>query len=137
MNMKKPISFLLTAIVCLSLLVGCAKALPEGYDRNLLSESAKKIITDMGNANYAAVISELNSDMKTVMTEDYFKTNIAPIYTAAGEFKSFGNVTMAATQEESYGEYVSVVVACRYANLALTYTISYNKDMQVIGLYMK
>ena len=137
MNAKKIISLLLMAVICLSLLVGCAKALPEGFDRDLLSESAKKLITDMGGANYGAVISELGSELKTVLTEDYFKTNIAPIYTAAGEFKKFGNTTMSATQDESNGEYIVVVVACGYANGTLTYTISYNKDMQVIGLFMK
>jgi hypothetical protein len=75
--------------------------------------------------------------MNTAITDEVF----TQIYAAIGEggaFEEIESMTVIGSTDQSTGEeFATVITRAKYAAKTFTYTISFNKDMQVAGLYYK
>jgi len=66
------------------------------------------------------------------------KEGWASIFEKAGAFDSITKTTFSGTTDKTTGEeYAVVQMLVKHANASLVYTLSFDKDLALVGLYLK
>lgn len=133
---------LLCALLALSMalfLFGCgAQPLPEGFDEEKVTARAEEIVGYASDGDYDAIIACLRSDLADSVTADQLKESWAPTYEKIGAFQSIDKTGLYGTADKTTGEeYAVAVVVCTYENGSAIYTLSFDADLNLVGLYLK
>ncbi len=139
MRSGKKIWFLvLLLLVNVFALSACGKSkLSDEFDQSEVEELAASVV-DMVNKGDAEGIQELsNEQMKQAMAEDVLNQ----VFDAAkgfGEYKEILKTDLAGVKDKATDESIAVaVVKVKYADKEAIYTISFDTDMKLAGLYLK
>jgi len=140
--MKKQIKTILSAMLILALslsMIGCASnKLPEGFDKDEVGTSAEEIVGFATAGDYDSIILSLREDLKSGVTADQLKEGWASIYEKAGAFDSITKTVFSSTKDKTTSEeYAVVQVMAKHANANLVYTLSFDKNLALVGLYLK
>lgn len=137
-NGKTIVCALLALILCMGLL-GCAgKSLPEGFDADEVGSSAEEIVGLATAGDYDSIISALREDLKASVTADQLREGWAPIYEKAGAFNRISKIVLSSTTDQTTEEeYAVAQVQVKHENANLVYTLSFDKDLALVGLYLK
>lgn len=136
--MKKYLRVLIVILV-MSLLFGCSgNKLSDKFDEQEVLDKGKEVVDVINTRQYEDVIALLREDLRSQITADQLVTAWDDQIVAAGEFEKIRN-TAIESQEDSVTkeEYVTVVLEAIYAEDTLIYTLSFDEDLMMIGLYMK
>lgn len=135
--MKKLLSILLL-LSLLTALSACAPKIPNGYDESTLTSSAQSVVRLVNSGDYEAVISMLREDMQSEVTvEDLSLAYDEPI-AKAGAFVNFKVPDFSVTNDRTTGEtYCVVELKCEYENKTYNFNVTFNRSMEVVGLFMK
>ncbi len=136
--MKKYLRVLIVILV-MSLLFGCSgNKLSDKFDEQEVLDKGKEVVEVINTRQYEDVIALLREDLQSQITADQLVTAWDDQIVAAGEFEKIKN-TAIESQEDSVTkeEYVPVVLEAVYAEDTLIYTLSFDEDLMMIGLYMK
>ncbi|MDB8793858.1 DUF3887 domain-containing protein [Romboutsia sp. 1001216sp1] len=128
-KMKMLLLVFLTGVV----LGGCTTSkLSESYDEELLKEYAQGIVNMICNDEYSKVIDKMSENLKTQINAEQLKEAWQPMKDKLGKFKSIN-------KEELIGneDLATVVEVVEFDNGKAQFTITYNEDMKLEGLYMK
>ena len=140
--MNKLIKTVLSVVMVLALsmgMVACAGGkLPEGFDKDELGSSAEEIVGLATTGDYDSIVSALRDDLKSSITADQLKEGWAPIFEKAGAFDSITKTVFSSTKDKTTSEeYAVVQVMAKHENANLVYTLSFDKDIALVGLYLK
>ena len=137
--MKKIISVLFISLFATLLLGGCSSGkLSDAFDKETVEKSAKQVIEYMNNAEYDKVTTMFQEDLQEQLSAEVLKDAVDKTYSDAGEFKEYKNTAVLGQKVKTTKEDSAVaVVVAKYENQNVTFTISFNTDMELIGLYMK
>ena len=140
--MKKQMQAIVTVVLVLALslsLIGCAGApLPKGFDADEVGTAAEEIVGLATTGDYDSIINALRDDLKSSITADQLKEGWAPLFEKAGAFDSITKTVFSSTKDKTTGEeYAVVQVLAKHANANLIYTLSFDKDLALVGLYLK
>lgn len=122
------------------LLTGCASTkLSEDFDEATVKSAAEEIVTLLNNNDVETICNEkIDSELSEYFTTDTLQQAIDQYLSDAGAFKEYSKEAVIGTKAQNTKEDCAVaIVKAKYENKSITYTISFNKDMEVIGLYMK
>lgn len=92
---------------------------------------AEEVVNHLNNQEYSDIIPQLDSEMKELLTEDKLK-ELEPVIAEAGDFDS---ITKSSVEEVD--GYYQVILVAKYSNANLRYTVAYNDDDQITGLFIK
>ncbi len=129
---------LFTVVLMIAFATGCgAPKLSAKFDEEAVKQKAQDVIALL-NAQDSAGIRELSVQvLKDALTDDTF----AQIYAALGEggaFVEVTNLTAYGSTDKSTGvEYAVVQAQAKYEKRSFTYTISFDTDMNLAGIYYK
>ena len=123
-------------ILCLFVLVlgvvGCSNSvLSDDYDEATLKSSAQKVLEQLNAGEYQAITDSVSLDLQNDLSADVIKQAWIPLYEKLGTFDAISNYIISGKEE-----YVVVVLA-KYEKGTLQLTLSYNPQMELVGLYMK
>jgi hypothetical protein len=137
--MKKLLSSLLIFVMMLSLSSCASTKLPEGFDKDEVTEHAKEIVDLINAKDYESLNAEMRDDLKDALTIDKLKEAFDAPISEAGAFVEVKQVvTATGPKSQNNGEdFVYAVVVCKYEKVNHTYTLSFDRDMKLIGLYIK
>lgn len=140
--MKKQIKSIVAVamILVLSLGVfGCAAAkLPDGFDKEEVGTAAEEIVGLATEGDFDSIIASMRDDLKGSITSDQLKEGWGPIYQNAGSFVSITKTALAGIADKNTGEeYAMAQVLVKYDKANLVYTLSFDKDLKLVGLYLK
>jgi hypothetical protein len=140
--MKKQIQAIVTAALVLALslsLIGCAGApLPKGFDADEVGTTAEEIVGLATAGDFDSIIASLREDLKSSITVDQLKESWAPVYEKAGAFEKITKTTLSGAKDQTTSEeYAVAQVLVKHANASLVYTLSFDKDLALVGLYLK
>lgn len=140
--MNKMIKTALSVVMVLALSVGmiaCAGGkLPEGFDKDEVGSAAEEIVGLATTGDYDSIINALRDDLKSSITADQLKEGWASLFEKAGAFDSITKTVFSSTKDKTTGEeYAVVQVLAKHANANLIYTLSFDKDLALVGLYLK
>ena len=127
--MRKILSVLLGSLVAL-MLVGCGSNVDDATADKYI-EQAKSVVENLNNENYEDIQAQFDAKMKANLTTEQM-AELAPIIEASGQFQEFDKQSV----EEKDGYYTTILVA-KYSEEKRIYTISFNEQDEIVGLYIK
>ena len=127
--MKKRLNILIGSLMVL-LLIGCSNTVDEETSDKYIS-AAKEVVENLQNGNYEEVHAQFDTTMKTNLSIEQM-AELGPIIEESGEFQSFDKQSI----EEKDGFYVVVLVA-KYSDKNRVYTVSFNSEDEIAGLFIK
>lgn len=135
--MKKVLIFFLA--LCLMFgLSGCGASLPDSFEEESVLNAAKATVEKINALDYEGVTGELREDLKEAITSQQLEEAWGARLEELGEFEEIRDSALKGTKDQSTGEeYAVVVLACAYENGTAIYTLSYDQDLALVGLYMK
>ncbi|KGM92786.1 hypothetical protein ADU90_07195 [Clostridium botulinum] len=131
MKMKRVFKFLI-AMLCITVLGGCgAKKLSDNYSEDKLKVASEKVIDNLNKEKFDDVIGIMDKSIKSQITVDKLK-EVMESFKKLGKFDSISKMIF----QEKKG-IATVVSIAKYENGNIQFTLSYNKNMQLCGLYLK
>ncbi len=134
--MKKKILTLTIFICVVMALQGCSGGLPEGFDQEKITQEAKTVVETINSLSYEDVVKLIREDLREQVKAQDLQSAWGDKLSAAGEFIEYKNIAYASSQggTENYGV---VVINCVYENDSATFTLMFDKNYELVGLYMK
>lgn len=138
--MRKRILGILAAMAALVVgLAGCTGIkLPEGFDEEAVKGQATKVI-DYINTGDLEALSQLPmvEGMSGTLTPESMEAILAQYVGNRGAFVKYEAVTAVGTTGEDGTEYAVVVTVAAYENQKVTYTITFNRELEIAGFFLK
>jgi len=115
---------------------GSAK-LAEGFVEDDVRRAAENTITLINQADAEGIRKSANTQLKDALT-DKVMTQIFADIQSAGKFEIIEEMSVAGVKSQDRTEDFAVVIAkAKYESKSFIFTISFNKAMELIGLYYK
>lgn len=141
--MKKPnnpsVFFLaILAILSVVLLTSCSgNQLSSDFNEEDVKKAAENVIVLINNEDSSGLRELFNTQLNTALTDDVLKQIYGTIR-EGGQFEKIEDMSVIGTTDKSTNqEYAVVVAKAKYKNKTFTYTISFDKQMKLAGLYYK
>ena len=136
---RKRFVLLTAALALMILLTACASTkLDSAFDQQKLTQQAKQVAELLVSGDYDTVVSSFREDLQSQLTAEQFETALDAQLKAAGALSEYKSATVIGQTDKTTEEaYAVVVLVGKYESATLTFTISFNKNYDLIGLYMK
>lgn len=130
----------LTMIAGVSLmLTGCSSMkLSDDFDKDTVEKTAKQVIEYLNSGDYDKIFDMSGDVLKNGITEDELSQAVDKTFGDAGAFEEFKNVSIIGQKIKPSDEDAALaILVAKYENQKVTFTLSFDTDMKLIGLYMK
>ena len=127
--MKKLLTILVSSFI-LVMLAACGNQVDDATTKKYIGQ-AKAVAEDLTDGNYEDVHAQFDATMKASLSTEQM-AELEPIIKGSGSFEKFDKESI----EEKDGNYTVVLVA-KYSKENRVYTISFNDQDEVIGLFIK
>ena len=134
-SLYRVLTIVLLAVLSLGALGGCAAKLPEGFDEAEVRAAAENVIDLLNQRDANGLTALMTEEMKVVLTVDV-QAQIFALLDGAGAFQEISTLKMAGTTQSGV-TYAVVAAKVKYENSDVTYTISFDQNMKLAGLYLK
>ena len=129
----KKIFKILSMMVCIFMLVGCsAGKLSDKYNEEDLKVEAEKVIKNLNDKNYDTILEGSSDELKNALPDNKLKETWEGFSENIGDYDSILKMTFA--EKNGYGV---AIVNVKYKNKKVTFTLSFNSEMKLSGIYMK
>lgn len=130
--MKKFVK-ILSIMLCLFIFAGCsAGKLSDAYKEDDVKAAAEDVINKLNDKNYEGILEISGEELKKSLPDNKLQEYWEGFSKDIGEFDSISKETVA----EKNG-YAVDIVNVKYNNKNVTFTLSFNKDMRLAGIYIK
>lgn len=129
----------LILIISILFLVGCASNnVPEGFEEDDLKQKAESIVQLLNNNQLDEVYAMFRSDIQSMVTMEDLDKIITDKLDLIGEFKEISQIAITDTKDPSTSErYAVVIIVSEHKDGKSTYTVSFNKPLEIVGFYIK
>lgn len=144
-TLKKILTIVAVVVVFLALIaIGIYRALPKSvaiedstyFDKQTVTEAVERAIILLDDEDYAKLQEEAIQQMQSVLNQATIDQARAQVTSDWGERQSIG--TTYATEVIQNGEHYAIAqVTVSYENVNVVYTLTYDADMKLAGLYMR
>ena len=136
--MKRVILILWTMIFAVVLTACGAEKLSDNYKEEEVITKGKQVVEALNAQEYQTVTDMVREDVKEQLSAVVLEDALDKKIKDAGAFVEYKQMVTAGSQDKKSGEdYAIVVLTGKYENTNLTYTISMNENLELVGLYMK
>ena len=136
--MKKVLLSALALVLILSLAACSSSKLADGFKEDEVLAKAKNVVETINTLDYDAVVAFVRSDLQSQLTAEALESAWDAQLREAGAFKEFKSTSAYGQKSKSTDEdYAVCILVCSYENATRTFTISMDKDLAIVGLYMK
>jgi len=137
---NKMLTLLFVLMAMAIALTGCSSnKLASGFDEQTVKQAAKSVIEKMNSGSFESITNDMvRDDLKTALSASVLSGAASQILAGAGTFESYASeATVGAKDKKTGDDFATVIIVAQYANKKVTYTISFDTQMKVIGLFMK
>ena len=138
--MKKKVMLLIcTMMVAIGLCAcGGVKELSENFDEAAVKAAAEELVGYVNDGNAEGFCSVPMSDaMAENMTVESTQQIFDEYLGNKGAFIEYNSITVVGADDKTIGDCAVVIVSAKYENMNVQYTISYDKDMNLVGFFLK
>lgn len=124
--------------ICLFTLSACGgNKLSGEFDQNQVEEMATNVVKLVNKGDAEGIQILCNDEMKEAMTDDVLNQVFAAVK-EFGEYEEISNIEVREIKDKSSDKPIVVtVLKAKYTDKKATYTISFDTDMKLAGLYIK
>lgn len=136
---RKRRTALLLPILCLvCLLAGCSSTrLADAFEEEQVKAAAQTVVDNLIAGAYEADTAMMSQAMQEAISAETLAANMEMMNEKTGAFREYKSMAVVG-QKSAQGEDMAVaVIVAAYEKGNVTYTVSFNKDMEVEGLWMK
>lgn len=125
-------------IMAFTLLTGCASGgLSEKFNEAEVKLAAENVVNLVNSKDTETLRSISMPEMKEALTDDTL-AKIHEELDKSGEFEAIEKIRVTGQKDkDTEDEYAVSVVRTRYEEKNFIYTITFNKEMELAGLYVK
>lgn len=129
----------LLLIISLLALVGCASNnIPEGFEEEQLNQKAESIVQLLNDNQMEEVYAMFRTDIKAMISMEDLDKVIADKLNLIGEFKEINQIAITDTKDPVTSElYAVVIIVSEHEDGKSTYTLSFDKSLEIVGFYIK
>lgn len=128
-NMKK----LLIAGVMALVLCGCSQALDGSFNEAELLQVATVVLENLSEGKYEEITETVSQDLQTALSEEILESAWAPLGEKLGTYKGVTKTKVVGNKDKS----ATVILLADYETGKMQLTVTYNEQMEIIGLYVK
>jgi len=134
-----PALAVLMALVLAVALAACGAKLAAGFDEAAVKQAARTAVQRLNAGQYDQITNEMvRADLRQALSPAVLANGAAQVLSGAGAFSSFSNEVVAGTRDQKTGEDFAVaVMVAKYANKSVTYTLSFDRNMNLVGFFLK
>ena len=129
------LAIIFLTVVSIGILNGCAVKLPESFDEAEVQAAAENVVDLISTSDGQGLTAVMNDQMKAALTED-IQAQIFALVEGSGSFEEIGELKLGGSSQNGI-DYAVAVVKAKYENREIIYTISFDQDMKLAGLYLK
>lgn len=131
------IKYLFLAV--LVFLASCSSnSIPEGFDEEELTTQAKQIVESLQDARYDQVLAGMREDVQVMLPIETLQEVAEAKFAAVGNFEKYAQIAITDTKDPVTSElYAVVIVVVEYADGKGTFTLTFDKNLSCVGLYIK
>lgn len=139
--MKRVISVGAVMLLFAVSLLACGRSgkLSDKFDEETVQAAAEELVDYINADDVEGFCSvPMSDEMKATMTPEYTQSVFDQYIGNRGDFVEYQkNTVIGATRQGTGEDCATAVVIAKYENQKVTYTISYDADMNLIGFYLK
>jgi len=126
-------------IVSILLLTACSSnKIPDGFNENDLNQKAEEIINLLNENNVDEVYEMFRTDVQAMIKLEDLEVIIQDKFNQVGTFKEISQVAITDTKDPNTSEvYAVVIVSSDHEKGRTTYTLSFNKELEIVGFFIK
>lgn len=126
------------ALLCAALLITAAcSAQAFEFDKDAAISAAKEVTDLVYMLDFDAVYALFREDVRELVSPEALEAAIAPILDQSGKFAAYEKAKAVSYNDKQYGEIIIVAVQAKYENETLIYTVSLDREFNLVGLYIK
>lgn len=135
--------FVLVLAVVLTMciqLTGCYDTeLADGFDESEIKKQAEELLNEMQLNGVKQVLDErMREDFKENMDMDTMQNTVVNLTKGKGDFLAYSKESVIGRyHEEAKEDFGVILVTATYEKGEVVYTITFDKDMNVVGFYAK
>lgn len=135
--MKKACVFVVCIVMSIALLAGCGSKLPKGFDKEEVTARATEIVGYFNALDFEAVEGTVRADLLDILSAEDLEAALKEHIVDMGTFKEISSTAVGGDVEPGTDEdYAIVVVIADYENGKARWTVSLDKNLELIGIYM-
>ena len=137
MKRFKSLVVVMLVLVLLGVVVGCgSNQLSESFDRAKVEEKAKQVIELLNAGDYAQVTQMVREDLRPQLSEAVIEGGVTQTYGNAGSFKEYVSISIVGKKADGIDMAIAVVQG-KYDSKKVTFTLVFDQQLALTGLFMK
>lgn len=106
------------------------------FDAKTVETGMQEVIAELDRGDYEAMQANATEEMQPVLTAEYMESAKATVSDDWGAFQAYGTAYM--MQIKQQGKRFAVgQMTVSYENTSVTYTLTFDEDMKLAGLFIK
>lgn len=135
---RKWISMAMVMAAAVFWLTGCGSTkLSEDFDEEKVKTAAQEAIGYMVAGEYEECVGLMSEEMKAAVSAEILASNMEAVAGQKGAFQEYKSSSVIGQKDKDGTDYAVAVIVAAFEKGNLTFTISYDKNMQMIGFWMK
>ncbi|MEG2769934.1 MAG: DUF3887 domain-containing protein [Oscillospiraceae bacterium] len=137
--MKKLLSISLVLVMAVAMLTGCGGSkLADCFVEKDVISTAKLAIDALNNGDYEGTVGYLKEDLQAQLPAEKLEESVKPTMEKMGAFKDYGDTAVVGSVSKDTNEdFAIALISANYENGTITYTIGFDKDMQMVQFFLK
>ena len=129
---------ILTILLMFSATACSSNKLADSFSEQDVRTKAEEVVGVINTLDYDKMVALFRTDLQSDITADQFKQSWDATLKGAGAFKEFSSESIVGQKDKTTGEdYAVAILFCKYEKAQLTFTISLDTNLEVVGMYMK
>lgn len=139
LSVRKILCLIMLSCMILQLTSCASTRLAEGYDEEVIKETAEAVINEVQLNGAKQVLTErMREDCLENIELDDMEYTVIDLARGKGAFLMYSQESVIGRYHEDYQEDFAVcLVTATYEKGEIVYTITFDKDMKVVGFYAK
>lgn len=136
--MKKGLTMAVLMSVMLFLLAGCSSTkLADAFDQETVKAKAQEAIDYLIAGENDKVIAMMSQATQAVISAEDLSSNMEVMNAQTGAFKEYKSTAVVGQKSKDGVDSAVAVVVAEFEKRSVTYTVSFNTDMEIDGFWMK
>lgn len=135
---KRGISMALLLAASMLLLIGCSGTKLSGdFDEEKVKAAAQEAIDHLVAGEYEECVALMGEEMQAAISAEALATNMETMAGQKGAFQKYKSSSVVGQKDKDGTEYAVAVIVAAFEKGNITFTVSFDKEMKMMGFWMK